>query len=262
MAAFLLDEEERSEEQVDQETEQQDVQEDQQQYEETEADDMPEKYRNKSVKDIVRMHQEAEKLAGRHSSEIGELRKIVDDFVVSQTELKKETKKPVDEADFFTNPSEAVKAMLDNDPRLKQAEDLYRQNTRNTALNHLQKNHPDMSDILNNPKFGEWIQGSNIRKRLYEQADKSFDYEAADELFSLWKERTQVVNQTVSAEKSKRNQQVKAAATGSSNGSANSSNRKVYRRADIIKLMRDDPNRYESLSDEIMRAYAEGRVKG
>ena len=90
MAAFLLDEEERLEDNVDQAPEQE-VQQEQQE----EVDDIPDKYKGKSVKDIVRMHQEAEKLAGRHSSEIGELRKIVDDFVVSQTELKKEKKKPV-----------------------------------------------------------------------------------------------------------------------------------------------------------------------
>ena len=36
---------------------------------------------------------------------------------------------------------------------------------------------------------------------------------------------------------------------------------KVYRRADIIKLMKNDPDRYQALADEIMAAYAEGRVK-
>ena len=36
---------------------------------------------------------------------------------------------------------------------------------------------------------------------------------------------------------------------------------KVYRRADIIKLMKTDPERYNALSDEILKAYAEGRVK-
>ena len=31
------------------------------------------------------MHQEAEKLLGRQSSEVGELRKVVDDYISSQT---------------------------------------------------------------------------------------------------------------------------------------------------------------------------------
>jgi hypothetical protein len=31
--------------------------------------------------------------------------------------------------------------------------------------------------------------------------------------------------------------------------------------AGLIKLMKNDPDRYQALSDEIMAAYAEGRVK-
>jgi hypothetical protein len=44
-------------------------------------------------------------------------------------------------------------------------------------------------------------------------------------------------------------------------GGAGESSRKVYRRADLIKLRMTDPDRYEQMSDEIMAAYAEGRVK-
>jgi hypothetical protein len=39
---------------------------------ETPEEEIPEKYQGKSVTDIVRMHQEAEKLLGRQSSEVGE----------------------------------------------------------------------------------------------------------------------------------------------------------------------------------------------
>jgi hypothetical protein len=35
----------------------------------------------------------------------------------------------------------------------------------------------------------------------------------------------------------------------------------VYRRADLIRLKMQDPNRYDALSDEIMQAYQEGRVR-
>ena len=47
-------------------------------------DDIPDKYRDKDLKDVVRMHQEAEKLLGRQSSEVGELRRTVDDFIKTQ----------------------------------------------------------------------------------------------------------------------------------------------------------------------------------
>ena len=44
-------------------------------------------------------------------------------------------------------------------------------------------------------------------------------------------------------------------------GSGEQSAKKVYRRSDIIKLMKEDPERYMSLSNEIMAAYADGRVR-
>jgi hypothetical protein len=42
-------------------------------------DELPEKYRGKSVKELVEMHQNAEQALGKQSSEVGELRKVVDD---------------------------------------------------------------------------------------------------------------------------------------------------------------------------------------
>lgn len=41
-------------------------------------DDVPERYRGKSPADIAKMHQEAEKMIGRQSSEIGKLRRLAD----------------------------------------------------------------------------------------------------------------------------------------------------------------------------------------
>ena len=52
------------------------------QVEETpQEDDIPDKYKGKSTAEIVRMHQEAEKLLGRQSSEVGELRQVVDNYI-------------------------------------------------------------------------------------------------------------------------------------------------------------------------------------
>ena len=44
-------------------------------------------------------------------------------------------------------------------------------------------------------------------------------------------------------------------------GGTGESSKRIYRRADLIRLKMNDPNRYDALSDEIMQAYAEGRVK-
>ena len=58
-----------------------------------------------------------------------------------------------------------------------------------------------MEQILQDPKFAEWIKGSKVRTQLFVQADQQYDYDSAHELFSLWKERNQIVQQTAQAEK-------------------------------------------------------------
>lgn len=225
-------------------------------------DDIPDKYRGKSVQDIVRMHQEAEKLLGKQSSEVGELRKVVDSYIQTQLSQQQAPQKSEDEDyDFFTDPDKAVSRAIENHPKIKEAEQYTQQYKKATALSQLQSKHPDMQQILQDNRFAEWIQGSKIRTQLFVQADQQYDYEAADELFTLWKDRQATVKQTAQAEKAGRKEAVKAANTGNARGNPDSQSRKIYRRADIIKLMKTDPDRYQSLSDEIMKAYQEGRVK-
>jgi len=260
--ATLIDErlETTEEEQTEQETI---TQESQEQVEETpEQQELPQKYQGKSTAEIIRMHQEAEKLLGKQSSEVGELRKVVDDYIQTQlAEQAPQQQEPDEEIDFFSEPDKAVARAIDNHPKIKEAEQISNQYRQSTATAELQKRHPDMQEILQDGKFAEWIKGSKIRQQLFVQADQQYDYEAADELFTTWKERQQVVGQTAATEKNERKKAVKAASTGNVRGSGEQAARKVYRRSDIIKLMKDDPERYMSLSDEIMKAYQEGRVR-
>ncbi len=96
---------------------------------------------------------------------------------------------------------------------------------------------------------------------MFVQADRDYDAEAADELFSLWKDRKSVAEQTANAEKQVRKQQLKSANTGNARGSGEGSRKKQYRRIDLIKLKNNDPVRYNAMADEILKAYKEGRVK-
>ncbi len=254
-------EEENAEETI--ENEEQEIQQQQEVEQPQEEPTIPEKYQGKSLEDVVHMHQEAEKLLGRQSSEVGELRKVVDDYISSQTPptAPQQYVEPEDDIDYFTDPQAAVNRAIENHPKIREAQEYSTQYKKQSSLATLNNKHPDMQDILKDDKFAEWIKASKIRTQLFVQADQQFDAEAADELFSLWKERKTVAQQTVQVEKQARKQQIKAANTGNARGSAEGSRKKVYRRADIIKLMRTDPERYQALSEEILRAYSEGRVK-
>jgi len=226
-------------------------------------DTIPEKYQGKSTAEIVRMHQEAEKLLGKQSGEVGELRSVVDSYI--QTQLDTTPVQPTtsedEDIDFFSDPDKAVERAIRNHPSIKKAEETTLNNQRTNAMSQLQSRHPDMEQIVQDGKFVEWIKASKIRTQLFAQADRQYDYEAADELFTNWKERQGAVAQTVAAEKDTRKAAVRAASTGSTKGNGEQRAKKVYRRSDIIKLMKTDPDRYMALSDEITLAYAEKRVR-
>ena len=225
---------------------------------------LPEKYQGKSLEEVVKMHQEAEKLLGRQSSEVGELRKVVDDYISTQTQPQapqQQYVEPEDDIDYFTDPQAAVNRAIENHPKIKEAQQYTEQYKKQSSLATLQAKHPDMQTILSDPKFAEWIKASKIRTQLFVAADQQYDADSADELFSLWKERKTVAQQTAQVEKQARKQTLKAANTGNARGSSAGTRKKVYRRSDIIKLMKTDPERYQALSNEILQAYAEGRVK-
>jgi hypothetical protein len=234
--------------------------------EQPQESDIPEKYRGKSVKDLIQMNQELEKFSGKQSTEVGELRKLVDSYIQTELDnksapLEQQEDKSTDDVDFFVDPRSAVNRAIDNHPKIKEAESYTKQYKQQATLAQLRSTHPDMDNILQDPKFAEWIKGSKVRTQLFVQADQAYDYDSADELFSLWKERSNIVQQTAKAELASRRNAVKSASTGNARGTAERSNKKTYRRADIIKLMKTDPDRYNALSDEILKAYAEGRVK-
>lgn len=228
---------------------------------EQQQDELPEKYRGKSVKELVEMHENAERALGKQGSEVGELRKTIDTYI-SQN-LTQQQSEPVPETiDYFDSPEQAVNQAIDNHPKVRQAALAAEEMQKQSAVSALKQKHPDMQDVLGNPKFAEWVQESPVRQELFQRADQGYDFNSADELISTFKERAQIAQQTLATEGAARKRQVQSASTGSASAGADTSSaKKVYRRIDLIKLLRTDPDRYDSLQPEIMKAYEEGRVR-
>jgi hypothetical protein len=175
--------------------------------EEQQEEEIPDRYKGKTAKDLIRMHQEAEKLMGRHSKEVGDLRRVVDDFIKAQTVAKEA---PIEEdVDFFSDPKKAVEVAVSRHPKIKEAERMSAELARQTALQQLQSAHPEYQDILSDENFKEWVGKSKVRSELLSRADQRFDFDAADELFSSWKERQVLVKTTVETQKADRKQQIK-----------------------------------------------------
>lgn len=222
------------------------------------APELPEKYRGKSIEDVVKMHRDAEELIARQGREVGEVRKLADELIKSQLAPKAEVEKPK-EVDFFENPQEAIRQQIESNPRVLAAEQYAKQVQAEQSRQRLMQIHPDVQQIVGDIGFQEWVKASKVRSQLFQQAD-NYDVDAAHELLSTYKELRGVRQKIVAeVDNTARDKTLKAAAVDT--GGSGESSQKIYRRADLIRLKMRDPAKYEAMSDEIMAAYASGRVK-
>lgn len=227
---------------------------------------VPDKYKNKSVDDIIKMHQEAEKLIGRQAHEVSEVRRLADELLKRQLTPAREPEieQNAPEVDFFENPQVAIKKAIETDPAVQEAKQMALELKRMKTAQQLASKHPDFGEIAQDAGFQDWVKGSKVRLNLYAKADAEFDFEAADELLSTYKELRQVKSSKDSAAVQEVGRQQKAQAmkaAGVDVGGSGEVTKKVYRRADLIRLKMTDPARYEALQPEIVAAYSEGRVK-
>jgi len=235
---------------------------------ETDASVIPDKFAGKSTEEIIASYQNLEKEMGRKAQEVGELRKLSDSFL--QAELARD-KQPNpqqssqiqtedDGMEFFDDPSQAVNQLIEKHPKFQEFQKFQAQQSQAAAKTQLEQSHPDFADVVNNGDFQEWVNGSPIRKQLFQAAD-DYNYDAANELLSTWKDRalinkTQEVNQAAEED---RQSKLKSATTEARSASGSSSG-KQFRRADLIRMKVENPSQYESMQDEIYQAYSEGRV--
>ena len=227
----------------------------------TSKPELPEKYRDKSLDEIVKMHQEAEKLIGKQAQEVGEVRKLADELIRQNLGSKQQPiKQDEPEIDFFEDPKKAVQRTVDSHPDIVAARQATLELKRTQIQQKLAQEHPDFGDIAKDQDFANWVKSSPVRIELFKRADAEFDYDSANELLSTYKQLRGVKKQQSEASnEATRKQNLKA--VGVDAGGSGESSKKVYRRADLIRLKMQDPNRYDALSDEIMQAYAEGRVR-
>ena len=232
--------------------------------------EVPDKFAGKSVEDIVKSYQNLEQELGRKSQEIGELRSLSDSFLKAEisrndpqtSQATQNSNNNETEEDFFEDPNKAVNSLIEKHPKFQEFQKFQAQQKQQTSKAQLEQTHPDYVDIVQDAKFQDWVQASKFRTNLFQEAD-SYNYDAADELLTHWKERS-MIDKTAEVKQEQAETRKKALKTGKTESKVSSEStagKKTYRRADLIRLKTTDPQRYADLADEIYNAYAEGRVK-
>ena len=229
-------------------------------------DSLPDKYRGKTVTEIAKMHQEAEKMIGKQAQEVGEVRRLTDELLKRELSHKQAVE-PQQEEDYATrlyeDPASVINETVEKHPAIAEARQQAQSMKQQQVTQRLSQQFPDFASVTSDPKFFEWIKASPVRTRLFTEAHSQFDYDSAVELLSTWNiinpSKPQENSQLVTESKKGTQESLKAASVDT--GSPAPSSRKTYRRADLINLRLRDPQRYEAMQDEILSAYAEGRVK-
>jgi hypothetical protein len=191
------------------------------------------------LSDIERMKEENQHLKrviGDQGNQIGDLRKLVTESLPK-------------EDDWDYDPQERELQSLKSEVgQIKQAE----------ALRQLEQSYPGFRELPKNKEFLDWIQDSPVRADLYRRAD-SMDFNAAQEMLSLWREREKLREEMGVQVNTQRRQALKDATM--EKGSAGGTRTKMYSRQELIDMRRFEPDKFSQLWPEIQKAYTEGRVK-
>lgn len=237
----------------------------------------PEKYRGKSREDIMEMHMNAERKIGMTGNELGQYKQLTDqlldlkrrdDLAKGGAEAEEEEPLPaITSTDILDNPEEAlgraIDARLNRVERQREKKEQQTQEERLAAA--FNSRHPDAAELANDPEFVEFVQSSPSRQMLASAALQAGNLYAANTLLDEYKSRKPKAEER---EEPARDSNIEAARKAStvSTGASSASDApagKVYSRLDLIRLKLEDPETYgsEAFQDEILRAYAEGRVK-
>lgn len=229
-------------------------------------DSVLDRFDGKTGADVLKSYAELERAYSNQGNTMGELRKSFDEYVNLQSQSEPEQAyEPVTADDMYEDPENAVARVVQKQTgdKLKELEAELSKVKMDSKISDFARKFPDAQTTAHTQEFADWVKGSPYRQRLAQNAD-SYDFDAAEELFGLYNDSTQVVADSTSARK--RDQQLRDASL-ESGSPAGAQLDETFSRADIIdaKLRskygeRDAQVWLQKNAEAIAIAYEEGRV--
>lgn len=238
---------------------------------EEEDTSIPEKFRGKSLAEVVQSYENLEREFGRKSNEIGQLRKLTDQLLELERpkEEKKEEKKVIDSDSLLENPGEVINQVINDNPTLKKIEEQLVSRDREVAKKAFEDKHKDWKEVMGSPEFSEYVTKSQIRLQMLQKADQEYDYATADELLEDFKDYIhrsapaplEENSSKTNEESEKAKEEAGKSLASHSKSKSRVSSKKIYKRSQLIQMQIDNPAEYERRQEEFRKAYEEGRVR-
>ena len=213
---------------------------------------IPEKFKGKSITEVIDSYTALESEFGRRNNEVGDMRKTLDSILKQQ--LDGNTDETEEDED-----ATAVEKALAKSPTLKAVTDGLTEQHRLVARSEFDKVHPNASKLIESKQFVKWVTDSPVRTNQFRAANSGYDYDTISEMLGTYSELTTIRKEKTAT---KREGDMNALKTPNANGGGDTTaaKRKVFKLSDLMKLRDTDPERYEKLGPVINAAYAEGRV--
>ena len=240
-----------------------------------EPEALPEKYKGKTVEQVIEMHQNAESRLGQSQTELGTMRGLVQDLSQLQrtpVAPQVEEQEPIDVSgdDLIQRPVETIRKVVAKDNAAQKviddAEALEQQAL--IESHNLTKEYGDINAIVGTPEFqkfalrtptrqadlntaatGEGLVQVRAARRLLEDFT---DFQNA--IVPVTPQTTEVVQKTPV-------EQAKEVSTEGAGPAGSISNKEVIYEADVLTMINDEPTKYRSPSfqAELTAAIKEGR---
>jgi hypothetical protein len=259
------------------------------------GDEVPEKYRDKTAKELLDIVTNQESLMGRQSTEIGELRNqngtlrgSVDAALALRSpdsgRADTQEEDALTDTDFAADPVDATKRMVQRETQgLRDSQAKLDGQARAIQFD---RDYPSAGEDVNDPEFLKFVQKSAGRTRLATSAfgDKdNVDYVAAEQLWDLYDDYKSLIPAPASQENTELNKddnmdpnaqapasQAPAAKppkmvtgnSGDQGGTDGKSGKPVYSQSALNDLQNENPDKFwsDSVQKPLAAAYKEGRV--
>ena len=231
---------------------------------------IPEKFANKTTEEIVAAYTNLESELGRMRNELGDYRSMTDRFLSIEEKRMEDLGKASSEDDFHIDPTDLLadpKKVLEDfyetrrakDPVYAEMQERLNRIESSFGNQNLSQKHPDTEQIVNDPQFQKWIQDNPYRTRIAQEAVQNNDTDAVDYLLTEWKERAGASSSS-SDHQSSELETARRVSTESASSGTTANKGKRFSRRRLVELKIRNPEEYAARSEEILRAYAEGRV--
>lgn len=161
---------------------------------------IPEKYRGKTLEEVIAMNEELVRKASRLGNEVGQLRQFRQTAELELQKSKPVEKKEVNVDALLENPAEAVETVIGQSRQIRELTEKVESISGGQARKQFETSHPNYEQDLQNEEFIEWAMKNPVRKALATAADR-YDFVAANQLWSMWQERQDLVKETEDTKK-------------------------------------------------------------